>query len=130
MNPKATHPQLTEADLDRALGPSSDSILPSSGFALGVMAAIHEEAAAPVPIPFPWKRAVPGFIAVAAAIGLLLAAIPALLRSLAARPAVTIPWHMATPVLVNHGSNATWITASLLLSLAGLLFCHHLIARR
>ncbi len=130
MNPKPTYPQLTEADLDRALSSGSDSILPSSGFALSVMAAFHEEAAAPAPIPFPWKRAVPGLIAVVAAIGLLLAAIPTVLRSLASQPAAAIPWHMAAPVLAHHGNGATWISASLLLSLACLLFCRRLIARR
>ncbi len=130
MNPKPTDPQLTEADLDRALSSGSDSILPSSGFALSVMTAVREEAAAPAPIPFPWKRAVPGLIAVVAALGLLLAAIPTLLRSLASQPAATISWHMAAPALAKHGNGATWISASLILSLACLLFCRHLIARR
>ena len=94
------------------------------------MAAVREEAAAPAPIPFPWKRAVPGLIAVVAALGLLLAAIPAILRSLSSQPAATIPWHMAAPALAQHGNGATWISASLILSLACLLFCRHLIARR
>ena len=130
MKPRPTHPQLTEADLDRALSPAGDSILPSSGFALSVMAAVHEEAAALAPIPFPWKRAVPGLIAVVAAIGLLLATIPAILRSLASQPAAPVPWHIAAPVLAHNGSGATWISASLVLCLVCLLFCRRLITRR
>ncbi len=39
-----------------------DEILPSSGFAVSVMDAIQREAAAPQPIPFPWKRALPGMV--------------------------------------------------------------------
>lgn len=41
---------------------SEEAILPSSGFAAAVMQRVREEAAAPPPIPFPWKRAIPGFI--------------------------------------------------------------------
>ncbi|MGB6386564.1 MAG: hypothetical protein WBD25_01530 [Terriglobales bacterium] len=39
-----------------------DEILPSSGFAVAVMDAVRREAAAPPPIPFPWKRALPGLV--------------------------------------------------------------------
>jgi hypothetical protein len=42
-------------DLDRILS-ADDSIVPSSGFAARVMAAVHTEAAAPPPIPLPWRR--------------------------------------------------------------------------
>lgn len=37
-------------------------ILPSSGFATSVMDAVRHEASAPPPIPFPWKRALPGML--------------------------------------------------------------------
>ena len=48
-------------EVDRMLS-SEDEILPSSGFAVAVMDAVRREAAAPPPIPFPWKRALPGMI--------------------------------------------------------------------
>jgi len=35
-------------------------LIPSSGFLRRVMDRVEEESAAPPPIPFPWKRAVPG----------------------------------------------------------------------
>ena len=38
-------------------------IVPSSGFAGAVMEAVRREAAAPPPIPFPWKYAIPGLVA-------------------------------------------------------------------
>jgi hypothetical protein len=37
-----------------------EDIVPSSGFTASVMDAIMREANAPAPIPFPWKRALPG----------------------------------------------------------------------
>jgi len=44
-------------DLDRIL--CEEEILPSSGFVGSVMEAVQGELEAP-PIPFPWKRALPG----------------------------------------------------------------------
>ena len=70
-NPKTPNPQLTDAQLDAALGAEHDGILPSSGFADAVMFAVQAEA--PAPIPFPWRRAIPGMIAAAGALGLLVA---------------------------------------------------------
>ena len=37
-----------------------DNIVPSSGFTASVMDAVTREATAAPPIPFPWKRALPG----------------------------------------------------------------------
>jgi hypothetical protein len=132
MKTRTHRPPLTDADLDRALAPASDSILPSSGFAASVMAAVHEEQAAPAPIAFPWKRALPGLIAVLAAIAVLIVAVPAALRSAVA----AAQQHQAASSLqgsltsLAHSSNpTTWISASVILSLACLLFCRKLITR-
>jgi hypothetical protein len=46
-------------ELDRILG-SEESLEPSSGLAATAMDAIRKEAAAPEPVPFPWRRVVPG----------------------------------------------------------------------
>ena len=50
-----------EGEINRILS-REDEILPSSGFAVSVMDAVRREAAAPPPIPFPWKRALPGLV--------------------------------------------------------------------
>jgi hypothetical protein len=50
-------------NLDRILA-SEDELAPSSGFAASVMDRVRQEAAAPEPIPFPWRRALPGMIVV------------------------------------------------------------------
>lgn len=54
--------------LHRALG-GEDELMPSSGFVAAVMERVHAEAVAPPPIPFPWKRVLPGFVVVAGALG-------------------------------------------------------------
>ena len=52
--------------IDRALA-TDEEIIPSSGFATAVMERVREEAAMPAPMPFPWRRAMPG-IALAAGV--------------------------------------------------------------
>ncbi len=54
--------------LDVVLG-SEEKLIPSSGFAAGVMQRVRDEAAASAPIPFPWKRAIPGFVVAAVVLG-------------------------------------------------------------
>jgi len=46
-----------------------EALVPSSGFLAGVMERVREEAVAPPPIPFPWKRAVPGLVLAAVVLG-------------------------------------------------------------
>jgi len=41
---------------------SEEPLIPSSGFLESVMERVREEAAAPPPIPFPWKRAIPAVL--------------------------------------------------------------------
>jgi hypothetical protein len=56
------------AEIDRILA-SEDKLIPSSGFLASVMERVREEASAPAPIPFPWKRALPGMVVVAGVLG-------------------------------------------------------------
>lgn len=58
-------------EFDRIM--SEEEILPSSGFAASVMEAVRREASAPPPIPFPWKRALPGAVFAAATLIAILA---------------------------------------------------------
>ncbi|MGA8529098.1 MAG: hypothetical protein WB622_05240 [Acidobacteriaceae bacterium] len=86
-NPSFAPAPLTDADIARVLSSEHDGILPSSGFARSVMAAIAHDATAPAPIPFPWKRALPGFAAIAVALALLIAVLVSLAVSASAAPA-------------------------------------------
>lgn len=89
--PEARHPDT----LDHIL--LDDALIPSSGFAASVLdsiAAITAQAAAPAPIPFPWKRALPGLaaflIALIAAVRLAIQ-----IRHSAAGSTATLPLDLA-----------------------------------
>ncbi len=101
---------MRDEEIDRVLGGEED-ILPSSGFHASVMEAVHREATAPPPIPFPWMRAWPTTAAAALAlVGSLVllvksgAAGPPLFDSLlAAAESVGAPW-IALAALATAGS--------------------------
>lgn len=52
---------MSNEEMDRVLA-GDDAVVPSSGFTSLVMEAVRRDAQAPPPIPFPWKRALPGLI--------------------------------------------------------------------
>ena len=54
--------------LDKMLA-NETALAPSSGFLGSVMERVKEESAAPPPIPFPWKRAIPGILLAAGVLG-------------------------------------------------------------
>lgn len=62
---------MSSDDIDRVLS-NEDSIVPSSGFAASVMEAVRQEAETPPPIPFPWKRALPGLVSCVGALIILI----------------------------------------------------------
>jgi hypothetical protein len=64
-NPNLDAPGST---LDRILS-TDDQLVPSSGFVSAVMERVREESVAPPPIPFPWKRMLPGFALAAGVFG-------------------------------------------------------------
>jgi hypothetical protein len=57
-----------QAAINRILA-TEETLIPSSGFLASVMERVQEEAAAPPPIPFPWKRAIPGMVLVTGTLG-------------------------------------------------------------
>ena len=138
--------RLTDPEFDAALLNESDTILPSSGFADSVMAAVREQASAPPPIPFPWKRALPGFAAAVLAIGALVATlVSTLLATLhagldtglspAARTATLSPavgirqaGMLAAALQRFGGTDAFWLIFAFLITAACLAFCRQLSA--
>lgn len=100
-------------DLDRILGSKGDDIVPSSGMVASVMEAIQSEAATPPPIPFPWKRALPGLAAAAFALVWVLTLVPyQLLHSASTRPlAANLPTEWI-PIVQAAG----WSVLALLMS--------------
>jgi hypothetical protein len=110
---------MRDPELDRILS-KEEEILPSSGFAASVMEAVQREASSPPPIPFPWKRALPGLCAVGVSIISLVAG--TILLILHGTPAQPIPkeWlaALASIVAVSRNHGAAWILLALLLSFA------------
>jgi hypothetical protein len=102
-------------DLDRILS-EDEQILPSSGFANSVMDAVHQEAAVPPPIVFPWKRLLPGLCA--AALTLPLAAAVVLLPSGAAPQTAPGPLlnGLASALVFAETLRLDWILLALGLS--------------
>lgn len=101
------------APIDRILA-GEDRVEPSSGFLAAVMDRVREEAAAPPPIPFPWRRAVPGIALACGVLGwggfeLVRAAIPAARSLIAAPPQFPAAY---LPALESVG----WTTAALTVS--------------
>lgn len=101
-------------EFDRIM--SEEEILPSSGFAASVMEAVRREAAAPPPIPFPWKRALPGaMFAAATLVGILAICTIALFSSSFAKgqPGSISTWQLLLQV------HAQWVLLGLAAVLAG-----------
>jgi hypothetical protein len=124
LEPELDGPELDAIDRVHDVLSSEDAILPSSGFLLAVMERVQQEAAAPEPIPFPWKRALPGLVLLLGALGWLGAGfmrdgIPAL------RQAMMAPHH--TVGMTHLPAAASWIVLTLALTLGSLLLARRLV---
>ncbi len=108
-------------ELDRILS-EGEEILPSAGFTASVMQADRREASTPPPIPFPWKRALPGLAAAVAAVGVGLAQAFAAGRTGAAADVPVVYWlSAAAPVLrAAVAAGGQWVALALLLTYASL----------
>lgn len=95
---------------------SEEKLIPSSGFAAAVMQRLQDEATAPPPIPFPWKRAIPAMI-----VALLVLATAAYQFVRAARTATFVPSQPhfgASSQLWLNTQQAEWLVAAAALAIA------------
>ena len=108
-----------EAEINSILS-REDEILPSSGFAVSVMDAVRREAAAPPPIPFPWKRALPGLVVGGLVLAVVLVGGVAAIARLgkAATPQLSMVSPPAMPPIFSGGieSAAIWTVLALLVA--------------
>ena len=117
---RLTGQQIGNEEIERILS-REDGILPSSGFAVSVMDAVRREAAVPPPIPFPWKRALPGLVVGAFAVALVLVAGVVALTQLG-RASAPAPFSMSLPFISpptlhgGIGSSAIWTAMALLVA--------------
>jgi hypothetical protein len=133
---------MKDDQLDRIFSGDQD-LVPSSGFARNVMDAVRREASSPAPIPFPWKRALPGLVL--CVLALAATCVEAFLRSgtqrLPATPGPSI-WSATWTALWTGLSNLVgllraanagglgWIVLALLLTLASIMLSLRLTGRR
>jgi len=104
---------------------SEEAIVPSSGFLAAVMERVRDEAKAPAPIPFPWKRAVPGLALAAGVFGW--GAVELVRMGVAAghEAAMTAP-HFSVDLVVPL-QRAGWVALGLGLSLSSWLLARRLV---
>jgi hypothetical protein len=120
---------MTNDDLDQILS-REEEILPSAGFSARVMDAVRSEAAAPPPIPFPWKRALPGLVAVGLALGAVLVGFAEVVRAALATPPAAMQTPAIQPLLhATLHAGVVQIGLALLVSLAALKLSMRLTAR-
>lgn len=110
---------MRQDELDRILSRDQE-VIPSPGFINSVMDSVQREALAPEPIPFPWKRALPGVASLVLALALLLIAGGTLItRGIASQSQpLVLPFAYDKIVDTARSIRAGWIVLALLLSLA------------
>jgi hypothetical protein len=123
---RTSHSEAQYNEIDSILA-TEDALVPSSGFLTSVMERVHEEAAAPAPIPFPWKRALPGAIVVFGAFG---AGVYEMMRqglSAANEFALTVP--QISAAMERPMEQAGWVAVALGVSLFSWLLSKRLAGR-
>jgi hypothetical protein len=127
MNPIKTNdsePNLTQ--IDRILA-TEEPLIPTSGFLASVMESVREQAADPQPIPFPWKRAVPGILFVAVVFGW--GAFKTIRQGLPEMRSVSLtPPHIPAAALQSV-EQAGWVALALGISLLSWLLSRRLAGR-
>jgi len=114
-----------KADFD-AIDPilaTDEEIVASSGFVAAAMERVRQEAATPAPIPFPWKRAVPGIVLAAGVFGW--GAWEAIRSVVPAMQEMTLN----APVLTPAGGRDLWDAGWVALAVGAALFCWMLSVR-
>ena len=115
-----------DAKIDTILA-TEEELIPSSGFLASVMERVEEEAAAPAPIRFPWKRAIPGIVLATGVFGW--GAVEMVRLGLPAVHSITL-----TPLQLSVGSmhsveSVGWVAMALSVSLVSWLFSRQLAGR-
>ena len=109
---------MTDERIDAILG-EEEELVPSSGFLASVMERVREEAAAPPPIPFPWKRAVPGFVV---AVGVFVWGGVEMVRyAVPAMAQLKVPHMQIAASAARPLEQAGWVAAALAVSLVSYL---------
>jgi hypothetical protein len=108
---------MKDYEFDRILS-GEPELVPSSGFASSIMDAVRHEASTPPPIPFPWKRALPGIAALVLAMAYLVVRTLQQPSPSATTPSVLGEFFssLGSAVHAAQMAGAGWIAATLLLT--------------
>jgi hypothetical protein len=123
---KIDHSAMLDAKIEAILA-SEEELIPSSGFLASVMERVQEEAVAPPPIPFPWKRAIPGVLATS---GIFVwGAVELIRHGLPALSAPTLPLPHLPAALDVPVEQAGWVALALGATLLSWLLSRRLAGR-
>jgi len=131
--PETASVQPSDAELGRTMDfilGIEDEIAPSSGFLVSVMERVQEEVAqtaAPPPIPFPWKIALPGILLTVAVLGWSGFELTRLM--LASGAGLSVTQVQMGEIPLPDLEPAGWVLAALLTSLLSWLFARRLVTR-
>ena len=114
-------------NLDRILS-SEEELAPSTGFAASVMDRVREEAAAPEPIAFPWKRVLPG--AIVAAAGLVWCVVQMVVMRIGEANTTILSSVHPAALLTRSMAGAAWALAAIGASLLSWLLARRLAGTR
>jgi hypothetical protein len=124
--PKIDHSAMLDAKIEAILA-SEEELIPSSGFLASVMERVQEGAVAPPPIPFPWKRAIPGILAT---IGVFAwGAVKLFRQGLPTLSSPTLPLPQLPATLVVPVEQAGWVALALGVTLLSWLLSRRLAGR-
>jgi hypothetical protein len=123
-------PEMKESEmkdnLDNILA-SEPELIPSSGFLASVMERVEEASTAPPPIPFPWKRAIPGMIVAAGVLGW--GGVEVVRYAIEAAPTLSLHLPALSVPFTGHLGQAGWVVVACAASLASWLFARRLAGR-
>jgi hypothetical protein len=124
MESEAKNEQIDQ--MDRILA-AEEALVPSSGFLASVMERVREEAAAPPPIPFPWKRALPGIVFAAGVLGW--GGFELVRMGLATVSAVPLSAPHVPAALMQPLEQTGWVAMALAVSLGSWMLSRRLVGR-
>jgi hypothetical protein len=114
------------AEIDRILT-AEQEVVPSSGFLAATMERVREEAVAPAPIPFPWARAIPGLVLVAAVLALGVWQVVRYVMTSGARLVFSAP--ALAPTNTRSLAQAGWVALALIVSYGSWMFSARMMRR-